>query len=182
MSVSLLVVNPNSSQSVTDGLESSLRPHTGTPPGVDLTFYTGPKESPLSINNITDEILSSAVCFKDLQEKGLLDKYDGFLICCCAFTYIHRCRYRHLSHLSLSSLRPPIGPHATRDAYQTHHRNLRIRHYSIPPHRQAIWHYYYRLWLHVRAIQRDPVLHGCQVRALCGIRSHWTGSCRVEGR
>ena len=91
MSVSLLIVNPNSSQSVTDGLESSLRPYT--PPGVTLTFYTGPKESPLSINNITDEILSSAVCFKDLQERGLLDKYDGFLICCC--TFVHTYLYHH---------------------------------------------------------------------------------------
>ena len=94
MSVSLLVVNPNSSLSVTNGLESSLRPYI--PPGVTLTFYTGPKESPLSINNISEEILSSAVCFKDLQERELLESYDGFLICCCTFMYIH---HRHSSVL-----------------------------------------------------------------------------------
>ena len=81
MSVHLLVVNPNSSQSVTDGLESSIRPHI--PPAVILNFYTGPRESPSSINNITDEVLSAAVCYKDLKDKGLLDQYDGFLICCC---------------------------------------------------------------------------------------------------
>ena len=98
MSVSLLVVNPNSSLSVTNGLESSLRPYI--PPGVTLTFYTGPKESPLSINNITEEILSSAVCFKDLQERGLLESYDGFLICCCTFMYIH--------HRRSSALIPPL--------------------------------------------------------------------------
>ncbi|KAF8621410.1 hypothetical protein AX15_007822 [Amanita polypyramis BW_CC] len=80
MSVSLLVVNPNSSQSVTDGLESNLCPHT--PPGVVLNFYTGPKESPLSINNITQEVLSASICIVDLKSKGLLDQYDGFLICC----------------------------------------------------------------------------------------------------
>lgn len=111
MSVSLLIVNPNSSEAVTDGLESSLRPYT--PPGVNIAFYTGPKESPSSINNITEEILSSAICFQDLQGKGLLDKYDGFLICCCTFIYMIMITIMGTYHLLLSSFRPPIGPHAT---------------------------------------------------------------------
>ncbi|KAJ7107664.1 Asp/Glu/hydantoin racemase [Mycena crocata] len=78
MPASILVINPNSSQSVTDGLEEALR----TPPQTNLAFYTGPPNAPPSINDLTGGTISAAACFADLQEKGLIEKYDGFLVSC----------------------------------------------------------------------------------------------------
>ncbi|KAF9565185.1 hypothetical protein CPC08DRAFT_630187 [Agrocybe pediades] len=76
--VSLLVINPNSSHSVTAGLEENLV----APPGVGLHFYTAPSNAPPSINDTTTGVLSAAACFTDIQSKGLIDKHDGFLVCC----------------------------------------------------------------------------------------------------
>ncbi|KAJ6604414.1 Asp/Glu/hydantoin racemase [Mycena vulgaris] len=78
MPTSILVINPNSSQSVTDGLEEALR----VPPETTLTFYTAPGDAPPSINDATTGTISAAVCFRDIVEKGLIDKYDGFLVSC----------------------------------------------------------------------------------------------------
>ena len=77
--VSLLVINPNSTESLTDGLREVLVP----PPGTELTFYTAPSNAPPSINDWTTGVQSGAACFADIQGKGLIDKYDGFLVCCC---------------------------------------------------------------------------------------------------
>ncbi|PPQ91020.1 hypothetical protein CVT25_013945 [Psilocybe cyanescens] len=76
--ISLLVINPNSSGSVTAGLREVMVP----PPGVHLQFYTGPSNAPPSINDTTTGVLSGAACFADIQEKNLIDKHDGFLVCC----------------------------------------------------------------------------------------------------
>ncbi|KAF8888019.1 Asp/Glu/hydantoin racemase [Infundibulicybe gibba] len=76
----ILVINPNSSQSVTDGLVESLTPLS--PPQTTLSFYTAPATAPLSIDDITTATLSAAECMVDINAKGLLDQYDGFLICC----------------------------------------------------------------------------------------------------
>ncbi|KAH9481565.1 hypothetical protein JR316_0006092 [Psilocybe cubensis] len=76
--ISLLVINPNSSASVTAGLREVLIP----PPGVHLQFYTGPSNAPPSINDTTTGVLSAAACFADIQDKGLIERYDGFLVCC----------------------------------------------------------------------------------------------------
>ncbi|KAF8962713.1 Asp/Glu/hydantoin racemase [Flammula alnicola] len=76
--VSLLVINPNSSQSVSVGLEAVLVP----PPGATLHFYTAPSNAPPSINDATTGVLSAAACFADIQQRRLIDKYDGFLVCC----------------------------------------------------------------------------------------------------
>ena len=78
-SVSLLIINPNSSQLVTAGLQEVLI----APPGVILEFYTAPSNAPPSINDSTTGVLSGAACFQDIQSRGLIDKYDGFLVCCC---------------------------------------------------------------------------------------------------
>lgn len=79
MSLTLLIINPNSSRSVTEGLEDVLRP----PPGIKLEYYTAPSSAPDSIMDITTGVLSGATCFEDLRSKGLIDIYDGFLVCCC---------------------------------------------------------------------------------------------------
>lgn len=79
MPTSILVINPNSSKSVTDGLEEALR----APPETTLAFYTAPADAPNAINDATTGTLSAAACFRDLVEKGLIDQYDGFLVSCC---------------------------------------------------------------------------------------------------
>jgi Asp/Glu/hydantoin racemase len=78
--ISLLVINPNSSASMTDGLLQNLVP----PPGVTLAFYTAPASAPPSINDATTGVLSAAACFADIQKEGIIERYDGFLVCCCA--------------------------------------------------------------------------------------------------
>ncbi|KAJ3790054.1 Asp/Glu/hydantoin racemase [Lentinula aff. detonsa] len=74
----LLVINPNSSKSVTDGLEEVLKP----PPQTEISFYTAPKNAPPSINDMVTANLTATACFLDIQEKKLLDQYGGFLVCC----------------------------------------------------------------------------------------------------
>jgi Asp/Glu/hydantoin racemase len=79
MPASILIINPNSSTIVTQGLEDTLR----APPETVLAFYTAPGEAPPSINDATGGTMSATVCFRDIVEKGLIDKYDGFLVSCC---------------------------------------------------------------------------------------------------
>ncbi|KAJ6519585.1 Asp/Glu/hydantoin racemase [Mycena sanguinolenta] len=75
---SILVINPNSSKSVSAGLTEALRP----PPDTILSFYTAPANAPPSINNATEGVLSAALCFQHIVEEGLIDKHDGFLVSC----------------------------------------------------------------------------------------------------
>lgn len=78
MVYSILVVNPNSSTSVTDNLKNILV----NPPLVEFEFYTGPPESPKEINGHETSVLSEKAVLPDLLAKGSIDKHDGFLICC----------------------------------------------------------------------------------------------------
>ncbi|TFK40043.1 Asp/Glu/hydantoin racemase [Crucibulum laeve] len=79
-STSLLIINPNSTQSVTEGLKEALGPIT--PPGTTLTFYTAPSNAPPSINDATTGVLTAAACIEDIEAKGLINQFDGFLVCC----------------------------------------------------------------------------------------------------
>lgn len=78
MSLSLLVINPNSSDKVTNNLEKILV----APPGVELTFYTAPTSAPKEIDGNHTSILSEQSVLPDLLAKDVASKYDGFLICC----------------------------------------------------------------------------------------------------
>jgi Asp/Glu/hydantoin racemase len=82
MTVSILVINPNSSQVITDGLEKALSPNA--PPGVSLSFFTAPPDGPPSINDVVTSILSAAASFRGLAdpERSLIDKHDAFLVSC----------------------------------------------------------------------------------------------------
>lgn len=80
MSIRILIINPNSSSVITDGLRASL---TSVPPDVELSFYTGPTSSPSAITDITTAVLSASACWEDIQARDLLKSYDGFLVCCC---------------------------------------------------------------------------------------------------
>ncbi|KAF9036145.1 Asp/Glu/hydantoin racemase [Panaeolus papilionaceus] len=76
--VRILVINPNSSSSVTSGLQSILTP----PPSTYLNFYTAPLTAPAQIMDLTTGIESAAACYEDLKRKRLIDQYDAFLVCC----------------------------------------------------------------------------------------------------
>ncbi|KAF7310709.1 Transcriptional factor [Mycena chlorophos] len=78
MDARILVINPNSSASVTKGLEESLI----APPKTVLTFYTAPPDAPPSIDDATTGTLSAVSCFRDIQDKDLIGQYDGFLVSC----------------------------------------------------------------------------------------------------
>lgn len=74
---SLLVINPNSSEVITDALRRSL----SAPPDTELHFMTGPSDAPPSINDPPTSIQSAHTTFRALQP--LEEKpYDGYLICC----------------------------------------------------------------------------------------------------
>ncbi|KAL8279484.1 hypothetical protein RQP46_008046 [Phenoliferia psychrophenolica] len=78
--VRLLIINPNSSASITVGLKEALDPFC--PPGVELTYYTAPEHAPPSINDFCTASLTAVACYEDIKFKGLHEVYDGFLVCC----------------------------------------------------------------------------------------------------
>ncbi|KAH8817755.1 Asp/Glu/hydantoin racemase [Flagelloscypha sp. PMI_526] len=76
--VKLLVINPNSTESITDGLREILV----TPPEAELFFMTAPPDAPTSIDDITTGNLTASSCFRKIMAEDLINKYDGFLVCC----------------------------------------------------------------------------------------------------
>ncbi|KAF7320223.1 Transcriptional factor [Mycena kentingensis (nom. inval.)] len=78
MYIAILVINPNSSPSVTAGIQQSLK----APPSTSLSFYTAPKDAPSAINDTTTGVLSAAACYTDLMAQGLIDQHDGFVVSC----------------------------------------------------------------------------------------------------
>jgi len=77
--VSILVINPNSSQVITDGLERNLAPCI--PPGTHVTYFTGPSDAPPSIDDEETSQQSAKACLRVLEDASFM-KFDGFLICC----------------------------------------------------------------------------------------------------
>ncbi|KAK6462218.1 Asp/Glu/hydantoin racemase [Scheffersomyces coipomensis] len=74
----VLIINPNSSKKVTDNLTKILI----EPLEVKFSFYTAPTTAPAEITGESTSILSEQVVLPDLVSKGLVEQYDGFLICC----------------------------------------------------------------------------------------------------
>lgn len=77
---SLLIINPNSSKSITDGLIDALTPLT--PLGTKLVFYTAPNTAPSAITDSTTGIQSANSCYNDIITQDLINRHDGFLVCC----------------------------------------------------------------------------------------------------
>jgi len=81
-SYNILVINPNSSASITAALERVLLPYT--PPGVQLTFFN-PKSGPRGISDVATANESTEACMAELTGPGtsiILSDYDGALVCC----------------------------------------------------------------------------------------------------
>lgn len=77
----MLVINPNSSHEMTNGMERAMS-SLDLPKSVEITMYTAPPESPPSINDGLDIKTSEEVVMKSLQEMGILKDYDGALVAC----------------------------------------------------------------------------------------------------
>jgi len=76
--ISLLIINPNSSQSVTSALEAHFA--FLTPPLTTLHYFTGPPPAPPAINDTETSLLSTSACLPALEP--LLEGHDGFLVAC----------------------------------------------------------------------------------------------------
>jgi Asp/Glu/hydantoin racemase len=82
--VHLLVLNPNSSSSITRSLEALLG--RSPTPGVRLSFLTGPEgEAPQAIDDEASAERSAKACKRmlDEEERELAGQVDGVLVCCC---------------------------------------------------------------------------------------------------
>ncbi|KAM0746365.1 hypothetical protein T439DRAFT_319029 [Meredithblackwellia eburnea MCA 4105] len=96
--IKILVINPNSSKSITNGLQEALDPVC--PPGVELSYYTAPAHAPPSINDFQTATLTAVACYQDILEKKLTESYDGFLVCCFSDHPLQHLLREHLGPLS----------------------------------------------------------------------------------
>lgn len=71
----LLVINPNSSQKVTNDMKNNLPEISG----VNFHFYTAPSNAPKEISGIETSIKSEQIVLPDIVK---LLNYDGYLVCC----------------------------------------------------------------------------------------------------
>lgn len=83
MAPTILVINPNSSTSITDGLRSSLK--AIKPSFVELEFYTAPSHAAKAISDFRTMNSTSTHCYEDLLANGAFRKFDAFLVCCCKY-------------------------------------------------------------------------------------------------
>ncbi|KAL9934335.1 hypothetical protein V8E36_006791 [Tilletia maclaganii] len=74
----IVVVNPNSSEVITEALERTLRPTA--PSTCTYSFRTGPPTSPASIQSAVDGVLSAAYTFESLSSSA--EGADANLVCC----------------------------------------------------------------------------------------------------
>ncbi|KAK5651687.1 hypothetical protein OQA88_11753 [Cercophora sp. LCS_1] len=80
-STRILVLNPNSSASMTHGVEEAIR-GMNLAQSTEIYTYTAPPESPASINDGEDVALSTDVVYKNLTSSGALQQYDAVLVAC----------------------------------------------------------------------------------------------------
>ncbi|GJN87703.1 hypothetical protein Rhopal_000658-T1 [Rhodotorula paludigena] len=104
MSIRLLVINPNSTESITDGLRDALEPYR--PADIHLDYFTGPSHAPTGIRDFRTGVQTAAICFDELEKSGALERYDGFLVCC--FTD-HPLQHMIREELGPTSPKPCIG-------------------------------------------------------------------------
>ncbi|GAA5976706.1 hypothetical protein JCM10908_005602 [Rhodotorula pacifica] len=101
----LLVINPNSTEAITDGLRESLET-VQLPDEFVVGYYTAPAHAPTGISNFVTGIQTAASCFEALREEGAFETYDGFLVCCFSD---HPLQHMIREHLGPTSSRVCIG-------------------------------------------------------------------------
>ncbi|KAK4200916.1 Asp/Glu/Hydantoin racemase-domain-containing protein, partial [Triangularia verruculosa] len=77
----ILVLNPNSSASMSHGVEEAIR-GMNLPLSTEIYTYTAPPASPASINDGDDVQQSADVVLRNLQETNILTEYDAVLVAC----------------------------------------------------------------------------------------------------
>ncbi|CAO1634476.1 unnamed protein product [Sympodiomycopsis kandeliae] len=78
--IDVLVLNPNSSDSITMNLRQLLE--STRPPGVKYTYMTGPPSAPSSISDPPTSILSAQTCFEMLVAQDIPSTKSAILVCC----------------------------------------------------------------------------------------------------
>ena len=87
---SVLVINPNSSDSITIGMREALK--SICPEWLRLDFYTAPSHAPTAIVDFRTMVTTATYCYDDLQEKKAFEEFDGFLVCCCKLSSTMPCK------------------------------------------------------------------------------------------
>ncbi|KAI9632180.1 Asp/Glu/hydantoin racemase [Dioszegia hungarica] len=101
----LLIINPNSSSSITSALHSALSPYP--PPQTSLHFWN-PTSGPVGISNAATAASSTSACMAELTP-GLLEGVDGVLICCFSEHPLISTLSDHLSTLHPDRTIPILG-------------------------------------------------------------------------
>ncbi|KIW68246.1 hypothetical protein PV04_04203 [Phialophora macrospora] len=81
----ILLINPNSTRSMTEAMLHSLRPNV--PSNVELTGYTAPYPAPTAIESTTDAIMSTEAVLRDLAKHAApngetVQNFDGMIVAC----------------------------------------------------------------------------------------------------
>lgn len=88
MCIRILLVNPNSSQSMTENMKinvESIFSRTSMADEVNVSYFTAPPEAPRQIENNETSIKSTKVCFpilNDSTSEFYYQRYDGILVGC----------------------------------------------------------------------------------------------------
>ncbi|XXH04060.1 Arp2/3 complex subunit, actin nucleation center [Hypoxylon texense] len=78
----ILVLNPNSSKAMTDGMKTIIDA-VDLPYSTEVYTYTGPADAPASINDGQDIAQSAKAVLADLQRSQFWDRgYDGVVVAC----------------------------------------------------------------------------------------------------
>ncbi|CZT14760.1 uncharacterized protein RCC_12243 [Ramularia collo-cygni] len=79
--ISILLVNPNATESMTNSCLSTLTPFL--PSDVHVTPFTAPAgDAPTAIESTTDSILASAACFRAILPLQKQHSFDAILVAC----------------------------------------------------------------------------------------------------
>ncbi|EXJ92278.1 hypothetical protein A1O3_00828 [Capronia epimyces CBS 606.96] len=81
----ILLINPNSTRSITEACLNSIRPVI--PMGVEVTGYTAPYPAPTAIESATDAIMSTEAVLRDLAKHAAsngetVQNFDGMIVAC----------------------------------------------------------------------------------------------------
>ncbi|KAH6683440.1 Asp/Glu/hydantoin racemase [Halenospora varia] len=93
----ILIINPNTSKSMTDGLDQLIKDMSNyETTSTKITTYTA-QSGPPSINNEDDALESAKIVFSDLESK--LNEFDAYLVACYSV------------HPLVGMLREKVSPH-----------------------------------------------------------------------
>ncbi|KAK4680515.1 Protein dcg1 [Podospora pseudoanserina] len=99
----ILILNPNSSASMTNGVEEAIR-GINLPLSTEIYTYTAPPASPASINDGDDVQQSADVVLRNLQETGILKEYDAVLVACYSVHPLVHLIQENWPHLAVTGI------------------------------------------------------------------------------